>query len=78
MSGAYQLVRATGASGRVYELQAYPWGTEFQELPGLYIFTTPDAFGGWTPFYVGQTHNFVVAAEKRENLPRRISTTPIV
>ena len=57
MNKTYKSAFATGVGGRRYEFQVYPWGIEFQELPGLYIFAKPSSSGGWTALYVGQTHN---------------------
>ena len=53
----YSTVTATGASGARYEFQVYPLGTDFNELPGLYMFCHPLANGQWRVHYVGQTHN---------------------
>lgn len=54
---SFSRITARGASGAVYEFQAYPLGTAFKELPGLYIFCSPVTNGNWRVHYVGQTHN---------------------
>lgn len=47
-----------GQQGRSYTLETYPIGTEFKELPGVYIFCKRASNGNWDPLYVGETHNF--------------------
>ena len=57
IASSYQLVTATGASGHVYEFQVDPLGTKFRPIPGLYVFSRPDAEREWCAVYVGQTHD---------------------
>jgi hypothetical protein len=53
----YKSVDAVGLSGTRYKFEVYPLGTEFRAIPGLYIFSTPDAQGGWDAAYVGHSHD---------------------
>ena len=50
-------LHATGASGAKYPLRAYPWGTAFADVPGIYAFLRPTPAGVWQVLYVGQTQS---------------------
>jgi hypothetical protein len=41
----------------MYEFQAYPLGTQFRTVPGLYVFCRQRPDGSWFGFYIGQTHD---------------------
>lgn len=47
-----------GASGKSYTFTAYPLGTTFNEVSGLYIFCRPVSSGNWEALYVGETQSF--------------------
>lgn len=47
-----------GASGTRYELHCHPIGTNYLELPGIYIFCKLAANGYWDALYVGQCEAF--------------------
>jgi hypothetical protein len=54
---SFQKITARGANGALHEFQAYPLGTRFKELPGLYTFCYPRTDGSWFALYIGQTHD---------------------
>jgi hypothetical protein len=47
----------TGLSGHQYEYTIYPAGTQWNDVPGCYIFAkrVPQ---GWVALYIGQTESF--------------------
>ncbi len=47
-----------GQSGNLYAFEAYPIGTTFKQLGGVYIFCKRAANGDWHALYVGETDNF--------------------
>ena len=51
-------VKWYGASGRSYNFEVYPLGTDFYPLSGVYIFCRQIASGNWEALYVGETQSF--------------------
>lgn len=47
-------VTFTGASGDKYVFGAYPLGTTFKDVGGVYIFTSGNRY---TPIYIGKTQS---------------------
>jgi len=59
----------TGASGKGYTYFIYPIGTEFNAVPGNYIFakeTTPHTYA---PIYIGQTGNLSERFDNHHKMP---------
>lgn len=52
------LVKWTGASGRQYQFQLWPIGSEFFAIAGVYIFCSALANNHWLALYVGQSESF--------------------
>jgi hypothetical protein len=52
---ARNLLFWTGQSGRQYQL--YPIGTNYYDVPGVYIFSKQGSDGRWYAVYIGETHN---------------------
>ena len=48
----------TGASGNVYTFSVHPLGTQFNPIPGIYLFCR-DIPDGLEALYVGETQSFV-------------------
>ncbi|MBD3678171.1 MAG: hypothetical protein HUJ27_07195 [Rhodobacteraceae bacterium] len=47
-----------GASGKSYTFEAYPNGTQFNAVSGVYIFCRQITPGSWEALYVGETQSF--------------------
>lgn len=58
-----------GQSGQLYQYFIYLIGTEFNEVPGNYIFCKQSSPGNWTPIYIGQTGNLKERLPNHEKLP---------
>jgi len=44
-----------GSSGAKYKFDIYEIGTNFNSLPGNYVFSKETKPGMWAPIYIGQT-----------------------
>ncbi len=47
-------ISATGASGRSYSFDVYPWGTSFNSAGAVYMVLKRNG-SNYTPIYIGQT-----------------------
>lgn len=47
-----------GASGQSYTFEAYPVGTQFNPISGVYILCRQIASVNWEALYVGETQSF--------------------
>jgi len=52
------MLKATGISGRSYDLQLHPIRTDYLDRSGVYIFVKRAANGGWDAIYIGETGSF--------------------
>ena len=57
MTTTQQTVTWYGSSGAAYQYGVYPLNTNWNDVPGNYIFTKWTA-NGWSPLYVGETDSF--------------------
>jgi hypothetical protein len=55
---AYIPVYWRGSSGQQYEFQTDPIGTNYNPLPGVYIFCKLAANNMWNAVYIGETSDF--------------------
>lgn len=46
-----------GLSGNEYQYEIFPFETEFQPLPGNYIYARQTEDGDWVPIYIAQTRD---------------------
>jgi hypothetical protein len=56
-SPASDLVNWPGQSGKEYPYTVYPLDTQFQTLPGNFIYARQAEDGSWVPIYIAQTRN---------------------
>jgi hypothetical protein len=49
---------ARGVSGRQYQMQLHPLGTQYLDRSGVYIFVKRAANGAWDAVYIGETGSF--------------------
>lgn len=50
-----EIITVKGASGRMHDFLAYPWGTQFQAVGGVYLVLKQQPTGDYTILYIGQT-----------------------
>jgi len=59
----------TGASGKKYEYAIYSMSTEWNDVPGNYIFTKKTEPRKWSAVYIGQTESFKDRLPYHDELP---------
>lgn len=59
----------TGASGKEYLYDIYPIGTNWNDVPGNYIFAYESSPLIWTPVYIGETESFKDRLPNHNELP---------
>ena len=67
-----------GASGKLYSYTIYSLNTQWNDVPGNYIFAK-QVPGGWQPLYIGETQSFKTRIPNHEKWPcvRRYGVTHI-
>jgi hypothetical protein len=48
----------TGTSGKQYQYEVYPIDTNWNDVPGNYIFAKVNSSRRWTAIYIGETESF--------------------
>ncbi len=59
----------TGDSGTKYEYEIYAIGTDWDDVPGNYIFAKETEPTSWTALYIGETESFKDRLPNHEKLP---------
>ena len=59
----------TGASGKKYEYEIYPIDTNWNDVPGNYIFARESSSRTWQAIYIGQTESFKDRLPNHNELP---------
>jgi hypothetical protein len=59
----------TGASGKKYEYEIYPIGTNWNDVPGNYIFARESTTNRWQAIYIGETESFKDRLPNHNELP---------
>jgi hypothetical protein len=59
------LVFAQGASGRRHCFDIHPVGTEFRNIPGVYVFCKRARNANWEAIYIGETVSFAMRLNGR-------------
>lgn len=59
----------TGASGKIYEYEMYPIGTNWNDVPGNYIFAKESSPHTWEAIYIGETMSFKDRLPNHNELP---------
>lgn len=58
-----------GASGKKYEYEMHPIGTNWNDVPGNYIFAKVTSPNNWTAVYIGETESFKDRLPNHNELP---------
>ncbi len=59
----------TGGSGKKYEYEMYPIGTDWNDVPGNYIFAKESLPHKWEAVYIGETESFKDRLPNHNELP---------
>ena len=59
----------TGASGKTYEYEMHPIGTNWNDVPGNYIFARESSPGKWQAVYIGETDSLKHRLPNHNELP---------
>ena len=59
----------TGASGEKYEYEIYQIGTNWNDVPGNYIFARESSPRTWQALYIGETESFKDRLPHHNELP---------
>lgn len=59
----------TGASDKKYEYEIYPIGTNWNDVPGNYIFAKESSPSKWQAVYIGETESFKERLPNHNELP---------
>jgi len=59
----------TGTSGKEYLYDIYPIGTDWNDVPGNYIFAREYEPNKWTAIYIGETESFKDRLPNHNELP---------
>ncbi len=68
MATTIATVNWPGLSGRQYTYYVYPVGTDFESVPGNYIFAKVTN-GSWTPVYIGETSDLSLRFDNHHKMP---------
>jgi len=59
----------TGASGKKYEYEIFPIGTDWNDVSGNYIFARQSSPTRWLSVYIGETESFKNRLPNHNELP---------
>jgi len=59
----------TGASGKKYEYEVFSIGTNWNDVPGNYIFARQSSPRQWESVYIGETESFKDRLPNHNELP---------
>ena len=58
-----------GKSGKVYQYEVYGLDTDWNDVPGNYIFVKLNSANRWAPLYIGETDSFKTRLPNHEKWP---------